>query len=517
MMKKLITIVLMLLLVLVAVTGCTSESKEPATEPAKDGEETPVVEEPVVRDEIKIALSADITSLDPMGHNDTKSESVSFLLFNRLFRLNTDFEVVPDLAEKWEQPSPTEWVITIKEGVLFHDGSEMTSEDVKFSLERSKEMPKVQQVLSEVVSVEVVDTYTVKITTNSAFAPFLYTLVHAGTSIVPKAYVESGDEFITPIGSGPYSFVKWVSGDSVSLVKNENYFDENNMGQTAKITFKVIPEGTSRTIALETGEVDVVAELQTIDINKVVDHKDLTLFEMPSTRIDFYGMNSQKAPFDNQLVRQAMNYAIDKEAVIIVAINGAGIEGKSIMAPSFLGYKEGPYTYNPEKAKELLASAGYPDGFEMTIWASGDERKRIAEVIQANLMDIGVTASIEMYEWGTYIDLILAGEEETFVLGWTSNPDPDSTLTPHYFSGNIGGMNFTRIDDPVVDQMLKEGREELDLANRAEIYKEFHEYIMDKALIVPLFVKNNVVGANSGLKGVELSPQGLWNIEKIHY
>ena len=471
----------------------------------------------VAKTDISIALSADITSLDPMGHNDTKSERVFFLLFNRLFRLNTDFEVVPDLAESWSQPSPEEWVIKIKEGVLFHDGTEMTSEDVKYSLDRSREMPKVQQVLSEVNSVEVVDTYTVKITTNSAFAPFLYTLVHAGTSIVPKAYAESDDNFASPVGSGPYTFVEWVSGDRVVLAKNDAYFDADNMGQSAQITFKVIPEGTSRTIALETGEVDVVDELPTMDIGKVEDASDLTLYQKPSTRINFFAMNTEKAPFDNILVRQALNYAVDKEAIIAVALDGAGVQADSVLAPSFLGYKKGPYSYDPEQAKALLAKAGYPDGFEMSIMTSGDERKRIAEILQANFMDIGVTVSIEMLEWGTFIDSVLKGLEQSLVLGWTSNPDPDATLTPIFFSGNIGGMNFSRINDPKLDSLLKAGREELNLAGRAEIYGEFHTYVMEQAPFVPLFVNNNNVGANAGLKGVELSPQGLWNIEKIHY
>jgi peptide/nickel transport system substrate-binding protein len=470
-----------------------------------------------VKDEISIALSADITSLDPQGHNDTKSEKVSFLVFNRLFRLNTDFEVVPDLAESWEQPSPTEWVIKIKEGVTFHDGSEMTAEDVKFSLERSKEMPKVQQVLSEIEKIETLDNYTIKVTTKSAFAPFLYTLVHAGTSILPKAYVESGDDFASPVGSGPYTFVEWVSGEKVVVKKYDNYFDKNNMGQSSTIVFKVIPEGTSRTIALETGEVDVVDELQTMDIGKVRDNPDLTLYEKPSTRINFFAMNTEKAPFDNYKVRQAFNYAIDKEAIIMVALDGAGVEAGSVLAPSFLGYKAGPYEYNPEKAKALLKEAGLGDGFTTSIMTSGDDRKRIAEVIQANLADVGITATIEMLEWGTFIDSVLKGLEETLVLGWTSNPDPDATLTPIFFSGNIGGMNFSRINDPKIDVLLKQGREELDLAKRAKIYNQFHEYVMNQAPFVPLFVNNNISGANAALKGVEQSPQGLWNIEKIRY
>lgn len=513
MLKRTLSLLLILLLVVGVFAGCAKT--EPASDTSAEGNEPS--NEVIVKDEISIALSADITSLDPQGHNDTKSERVSFLLFNRLFRLNTDFEVVPDLAESWEQPSATEWVIKIKEGVKFHDGTELTAEDVKASLERSQVSAKVQHVLSEVESIEAVDNYTVKLTTKIAFAPFLYTLVHAGSSIMPKAYLESEDNFASPIGSGPYKFVEWTSGDKIVVEKNEDYFDKDNMGQTKTITFKVIPEGTSRTIALETGEVDIVDELPSIDISKVTENADLELYDKPSTRVDFFAMNNEKPPYDDKLVRQAINYAIDKEAIMIVAINGAGTAAQSVLAPSMLGFKAADYEYNPEKAKDLLAAAGYPDGFTTTIWASGDERKRIAEVVQANLMEIGITATIEMFEWGTYLDLLMKGEEDTLVLGWTSNPDPDSTLTPLYFSGNIGGMNFSRINNEKIDEYIVSAREELDNDKRIKIYNEFHEYIMDEAPIVPLFIKNNIVGANANLKGVELSPQGLWNIEKIHY
>lgn len=520
MLKRNLSLLLVLMLVLGSLAGCAgpAEPAETATEPTEASEGTTEDTPAVVKEDVVVALAADIASLDPQGHNDTKSEAVSFLLYNRLFRLNSDFEVVADLAESWEQPSDVEWVIKIKEGVKFHDGSEVTAEDVVASLLRSKEQPKVQQVLSEVNAIEAVDTYTVKFTTNSAFAPFLYTLVHAGTSIMPKAYLESGDEFAMPIGSGQYKFVEWVSGDTIVLEKNEDYYNADDMGQAKTITFRVIPEGTSRTIALETGEVDAVMELQALDASKVEEAAQLTLYQKPSTSFAWYGVNTEKPPFDNLKVRQAFQYAIDKEAVLIVAIDGAGIVADSVMAPSFLGYKAGPYTYDPAKAKELLAEAGYADGFEMTIWASGDERKRIAEIIQANLAEIGITASIEMYEWSTYIDLLLKGEEQSYVLSWTSNPDPDATLTPHYFSGNVGGMNFGRIQDDKMDAMLKGAREELDLAKREALYNEIHDYINnDIAANTPLFVKNAVIGANKDLQGVELSPQGLLNLHKLHY
>ena len=168
---------------------------------------------------IIVALQADITSLDPMGHNDIYSEKTSLLVFNRLFKFDTSFKVVPDLVASWSQPSPKEWLLMIKSGVKFHDGSEMTSADVKFSMDRSKESARVKHVLGQVVSIAVVDKYTVKVTTSVPFAPFLFTLAHAGVSIVPQKYATSSDNWKNPIGSGPYRFVQWVSGDKVVLKK----------------------------------------------------------------------------------------------------------------------------------------------------------------------------------------------------------------------------------------------------------------------------------------------------------
>ncbi|HUX40668.1 MAG TPA: ABC transporter substrate-binding protein [Rectinemataceae bacterium] len=466
---------------------------------------------------INVALSADITSLDPMGHNDIYSEKVSFLVFNRLFKLNTNFEAVPDLVAKWSNPSPREWLLTIKKGVKFHDGSEMTSADVKFSLDRSKTMANVKHVLAEVESVAVVDKYTVKVTTKGPFAPFLFTLAHAGASIVSKKYVESGDNWKNPIGSGPYKFVQWSSGDKVVLQKNPNYFDKADMPIADQIVFKIIPEATSRTIALQTGDVDVVATLDPNDIDKVKADKNLALYTKPSTDIQYLGMNVDKPPFDNVLVRRAFNYAIDKDAILIVALNGAGEVASSIIPRSLMGWKAGPYTFDPAKAKELLKQAKYDPNQTIKMWVFGDNGKKVSEVVQSNLADIGVKVDIEVFELGAFIQATNSGDQQFFKLGWTSNPDPDSMLTPLFSKGSIGSQNRTRYVNDQVEKLLAAGRVELNLAKRKQIYNNISDIVMQDATWVPLYTGNNTIAANAKLQGVELSPQGLWNLEKLHY
>jgi len=466
---------------------------------------------------IIVALQADITSLDPMGHNDIYSEKTSLLVFNRLFKFDTSFKVVPDLVASWSQPSPKEWLLKIKSGVKFHDGSEMTSADVKFSMDRSKESARVKHVLGQVVSIAVVDKYTVKVTTSVPFAPFLFTLAHAGVSIVPQKYATSSDNWKNPIGSGPYRFVQWVSGDKVVLKKNPAYFDKAGMAQAENMIFKVIPEATSRTIALETGEVDAVLSLDPSDVARVQANPKLKVYQKPATDIQYLGMNIEKAPFDNVLVRRAFNYAIDKDAILQVTMNGFGEVASSVIPSTLLGYKPGPYSYDPKKALALLKEAKFDFKQMIKLWAYGDAGKKKAEIVQANLSDLGVKVEIEIFEVGAFIQATNSGNQGLFLLGWTSNPDPDSMLTPLFSKDSIGAQNRTRYVNAKVEQYLADGRVELNLAKRAKIYNDMSDVIMQDATWVPLYTGNNIVAASGKLQGVELSPQGLWNLEKLHY
>ncbi len=481
--------------------------------PATGGAAAPAA----VKSTITVALPADIVSLDPMGHNDIYSEKVTRLIFNGLYKFDTNFRAVPDLVESVSQPSKTEWVFTLKKGVKFQDGSELTAEDVKFSLDRSRTMASVKHVLAEVQSVEVINPSTVKITTKMPFAPFLFTLAHQGVSIMSKKYTESGDNAKKPIGTGPYQFAEWVSGDKVVLNKNPSYFDQANQPMAESLVLKVIPEPTSRTIALETGEVDAVISLDSNDVAKVKANTGLKVYTKSSTDIQYLGMNITRAPFDKVQVRQAFNYAIDKEAILQVALNGFGEVATSIIPSTIFGHKNGPYSYNPQKAKEMLTAAGFDFSQTLPLWASGDVRKKIAEVVQANLNDIGIKSEIEMFEWGAYVQATNTGKQTLFLLGWSSNPDPDSMLTPLFSKGSIGGQNRTMYQSEKSEKYLADGRVELDQAKREKIYNDLSDHVMQDATWAPLYTGANLVGANAKLQGVELSPQGLWNLEKLHY
>lgn len=493
-------------------TGCSNKAENDAPVQNQGSETEP-------KDTIVIANKADIVSLDPSGQNDVVSQLVVDCMYNRLFSLDENLELYPDLAESYENPTPEEWKIKIKEGVKFHDGTEMTSEDVKASLDKAREEDTVKHVLAEIENIEIVDKYTVLITTKDAYAPFLNTLAHFGASIVPKAYLESGDNFQNPIGSGPFKYVDRVLGDKVTVERFDDYFDEEGKAKTKTLVFRAIPEGTSRTIALETGEVDAVSALETIDYDRVKENEKLALYEKPSNSVVYLGLNVNADKLDNKLVRQAINYAVDKESVLEVAINGRGEVANTVLPKSLLGYTENPsnYEYNPEKAKELLAQAGYPDGFEIELWASGDVRDRIAQVVQANLLEVGINAEISLLEWGKYIDATNSGDQQIFVIGWTAEPDPDQMLPSLFDTSSIKGQNRTEYSNPEVDKLLAEARKELDKEKRKDLYEQIQKIIMEDAPWVPLYYDNFVIAANANLKGIGLNAKAMCSFNKLTY
>ncbi len=218
------------------------------------------------RDSIVIATMGETPSLSPTDHNAIAGSYMNLLTYNSLFRSDMDLNPVPDLVDTYENTSDTEWLFHLRQGVKFHDGTEMTADDVVASITYAKEQPEINLYNGSVQSIEKVDDYTVKVTTPGPSAILLNDLTHHGNAIVPKKLLDEGHDFNTdPVGTGPYKLVKWTRGDSLDFEAFEDYFDEEHKPQIKNMTWKIIPEGSSRTIALEAGEVDFVVEVEPMD------------------------------------------------------------------------------------------------------------------------------------------------------------------------------------------------------------------------------------------------------------
>nr|MBS9776425.1 glutathione ABC transporter substrate-binding protein [Fusobacterium sp.] len=412
---------------------------------------------------------------------DNPSARTNAQIYDRLFEFNEKSEPVPSLAESYEQPDNLTTIIHLKKGVKFHNGEELKAGDVKFTFDRFMKSPQVNHILEAVDKVEVVDDYTVKFTTKEPFAPLLNHLTHNATAILnEKAVKEGGKEYgQNPIGTGPYKFVSWASGDRITLEAFPEYFK----GETPvkNLIIRNIVEETNRTIGLETGELDIVYDILGMDKTRLKDEPKYTYIEKPGVSMTYLGFNLKKAPFDNPKVREAISYAIDQQPIIDTAFVGGAVAADSIIGPELFAYANvGKYEHNIEKAKELLKEAGYPNGFKTKIWINDNNvRRDIAVILQDQLKQVGIDVAIETLEWGAYIDGTARGEHDMFILGWgTVTRDPDYGITALVSSKTHGsGGNRTFYSNPKIDKLLEEGRAELDIEKRKAIYKEVQEII----------------------------------------
>ncbi len=475
--------------------------------------------------EITIGTSTDLTSLDPHNHNDTVSAYATRHIYNNLVRMTEDNEFVGDLAESWEYKDDVTVEFTLKEGVKFHDGSVLTAEDVKFSLESQKESAKVGHLVSMVESVEVVDDTHFIIHLNTPSNALISSLNHSGCAIFSKAHVEKilaegkniEDE---PMGTGPYKFENWTPGASFSLVKNPDYFDPERAAQNDRLIFKVIPENSARTIALENGEVDLLVNVPSTDAQKIRDNDKLALDEYVSTHVEYFTVNHSKAPFDDIRVRQALSYAINKDDIVIASMNGEASTFDNYIGAAAIGYYDvvTKYEYNPEKAKELLAEAGVADGFTFNCYVAGATRATSATVIQANLAELGITMNIEQMEASTFYEKTGNGEHDSCLAGWVANAEPDNTYRPLFVSADTGaGGNRSYYKNPEVDKLVDDASVNLDKAAVQKDYETILKTLSDDAVWVPLYSPTGMLARQAGLQGVTPSAIGMHDFYSVHY
>ena len=460
------------------------------------------------KDTLVIAQGADAKSLDPHASNDNPSSRIRIQIYDRLMDLDDNGVPQPMLAESWERPDDKTIIFHLRKGVKFHNGDEMKASDVKFSLERALASPEVSHILAGINGVEVLDDYTVKVTTEKPMAAILNNLSHTTIAILSeKATTEAGDKFgQNPIGTGPYKFVSWQSGDRVTLEAFPDYWQGE--APVKNVVFRNIVEETNRTIGLETGELDVIYEIFGIDKNKLKEDDRFNFIEGPQVSMTYLGFNMKKAPYDNPKVREAISYAIDQKPIIDTVFLGAAEPANSILGKNIFAYYDvEKFTQNIEKAKALMAEAGYPDGFKAKLWVNDNPvRRDTAVILQDQLKQIGIDVAIETLEWGAFLDGTARGEHEMFILGWVNTArDPDMyELVSTSTMGAAGNRSF--YSDPEMDKMLAAGKIELDPEKRKEIYKEIQIKIRkDIPMYMIAYPLQNVV-TQKNIKNFKLDP-----------
>jgi len=498
----------------------TTAATEAAAE-AKEENKTENSSENAGKTDLVIAVAAEAVTLDPQGGWDGNSLYVMRQMYNGLVKLDNNMEIVGDLAENWEFTSDTSVTFHLKKGVKFHNGEELKAEDVVYSIERAKASAKVKSFTANIETVTADDDYTVTVNTSIPYAPLMSNLCHSANFIVSKKAAEAaGDNFSTsPVGTGPFKFNRWDSGDKVVLDRNDDYFAGDVL--PTSLTFKIMSEDSARTIALETGEADVNLIVAAADAERIESEEGVDLSVVMSPKIEYVSMNQKVEPFNNPLVRQAINYAIDRDSLNYVATSGYGVVTDSVMNKQINGYTEevAHYEYNPEKAKELLAEAGYPDGFSTSIVVSGNTRSTEAQLIQGNLQEVGITLEINTMESTTLLEQINNGDYEMFIQSYNNTTgDPDTSLYMLFNSlvpASSGNRSFTNI--PEVDEKLEAARVETDNTARMELYGQVQKILTDEAVWVPLYCVPTLVGTRSGLTGYTPHPLGNDVFDKLTY
>lgn len=464
---------------------------------------------------ITVANSSDIVDLDPQGQNDVPSARVRAQVYETLVFQDTELNLVPGLAVSWEQVDETTFEFALREGVTFHNGEPFTANDVKFTLTRHLDPENnspTQFLVGFVDDVIVLDDYRVQITMNEPFAPALSHLAHPATSILnEKAVTEAGEDYGTQVavGTGPFRFLNWSIGSHVDLARFDDYWGE--VAKAERLRFRGIPENTVRAIELETGGVDIAYGIAPMD-ELILEANPLVVLDKVETLATHYvGFNAQKEPFDNVLVRQAINHAIDVEAVVDFIYTGQAVRAASPISSRVWGANTElePYEFNPELARELLAEAGYPDGFSTTLWTNDNPlRMEIAEMAQANLAEIGIDVEIQILTWGTYLEDTAAGRHDMFILAWsTVTGDADYGLYPLFHSSQYGNPgNRTFWSHPRVDELLDLARLTADPDTRQAAYWEAQEIIRDEAPWIFLISTLEVNGLRNNITGFEAHP-----------
>lgn len=468
-----------------------------------------------------MGIRSAVITLDPANYRDRVTEGVVRNIFDGLVTRDATGDVVPMIAERWENPNPNEWIFYLRNDVKFHDGSQLTAEDVVFTFERiitpgaiNGDTSPRQGLVGPLTAIEKIDDYTVKFIFESPYPIFLKMLPHQ--QIVPKAYVEQvGDaEFANkPIGAGPFKFVEAKLDERIIVERFDDYY--GGVPKISKLAFDVIPENSSRVAALQAGEVHRIHALTATLADELKTYDDIEVKSVNGTRVSMIEMNVDIAPFNDVRVRQAMNHAIDMDKIVdsIFGDYATRLAG-SVLPGSFAENTDiTPYKFDPEKAKSLLAEAGYVDGFSVVIDTTS-EQKEVAEAAAAELRKINIDAKTRIWDAGVLSDLLLKGERQMSVGSWgNGSMDPFDLLNPKLKTKDRG--NYSQYSNARVDELLTLAETEINEELRADYYKEVQQIVYDEAPWVFAYTLKEIEASVANLTNWEVYPDGMFYLPYI--
>lgn len=470
---------------------------------------------------LTIAQGVDADTLDPQVTSSSAAWGITLNIYDTLITRDKNGKLQPGLAVSWRLLNDTTWEIKLRPNVKFHNGEPMDAEAVKFSLRRVLD-PNLKSVfvttLDTIARIDIVDPLTVHVVTKAPDPILPSRLSMQYGEIVPPKYLnEAGPKGLArkPVGAGPFKFVSWEKDEAITL---EAVPDNWRKPKIAKVIFKPIPEGSSRVAAIKTGAVDIATAIPPVDFASV-NRGDKT-FGINATSNRAYLLNMDTLtfkPFQDRRVRQAMNYAIDKQSIIKNTLDGYGKPIATSVIPEAFGYDPNikTYPYDPEKAKQLLTEAGYPNGFEVGLDTTSGrypQDKEIAEVVSGQLAKVGIKVNVQTFEWGAFYDGVKAKKRAPIHnIGMSTELfDADNTFSLHFKSGTI----WSRWNNPEFDKLFETARTTMDVKARQQALWRASQIQHDEAPMIFLYQISYLYGVNKRVKNwqpTSIEPILVWD------
>lgn len=509
--KKVLAALLALTLGIMAV-GCGQGKEEKTGEQNNQKTETEAKSsEPLI-----VLTGSDASTFDPHFCTDSATEIFNKNMYNNLVRFNKDMEIEPDLAKEWSVSEDNlTWTFKLEEGVKFHDGTDFNAEAVKKTFERVLDentgSPR-RSVLQAIKTVNAVDEHTVEISTETPCGALLQQLCHPVAAIIsPVAIEKYGEDLATnPVGTGPFKLKEWKTGEAIVMERNDDYF--KGAPSASGVEFRVVPEDATRALLIQSGQADIALRLPVTETERLESDPNVTVEKGNTVMTMYVALNNSKGVLQDVKVRQAMNYAVDKEVIVNDILGGLATVADAPIAPDTWGYQSTKtYECDVEKAKQLLTEAGYPDGIELELWTPVGRYlmdTQVCENLQAQWEKAGIKVNIRQWEFQALMSEVKKGEFDMVLLGWSpSTGDADQGLYPVFHSTQFPpNSNRAFYNNQEVDQLLDSAKTEVDETKRKDMYKQAQETIMEEAAWTFLYYPKQALTYRSNVSGIEMLP-----------
>ena len=468
---------------------------------------------------LRVALGTTLSQLDPARTTIGDEYVYVHLVFNGLSRIDSDLTVKPDLAESWTaSPDLKTWTFKLRPGVKWHHGRTLDSEDVVATVKRILDPAtgsRARTGLSMVADVSATDGLTVKFDLNEPYAGFADIFADRQMRIVPKDKL--AELSTQPVGTGPFMFKSWSPGDRMELVKNPNYF-ETGLPKLDGVQLRIVPESAARMVALESGALDLVWSMPYESVEKLKNNAVARADGVPTPTWDGVILNNDKPPFNDVRVRQALAATIDKEAIVELALFGQGAPTFSPIPPSHPYFNKALKFSPPDiaKAKKLLAEAGFPNGFDVTMQVpqEREQRVRVGVAVRDMARAAGIRINVERVPFASYTANV-AGKAQMYVDGYFARPTTDTAIYPFYHSSGSWNKQLWIYKDARVDQLLDEARRTNDEAPRKVLFEKFQAVVEETVPGIIAYSAAHVNGVSKKVEGFSSTPMQWLELKSV--